>query len=232
MDPSSRQRGRSHFAHITVVEHTYSPNLAPLRLLSVPKKQMVQECKWQRLGDVEANDAATPRQLKNLTTEDFHRICQQQKWRQQKCILSQREYFEGDHIETPWDQKFPKHAWCGASFSATLPNLRIAYNDLVRWDSMCSLQDTISSNQMTLKLHRPFSDPAGTKLQYIIGTSRQLIVTLQHRLGLLPPCLIAVVLVREYFNISNRCKDRSLRYSPVQNRHCRHFLGAIYVVLH
>ncbi|KAG5337990.1 MOS1T transposase, partial [Acromyrmex heyeri] len=85
---------------IIVTEHPpYSPDLAPCDFFLFPKCKMV--LRGRHLGDVEAIKTETTRQLKSLTTEDFQRSYQQWKRRWQKCILSQGEYFEGDHIEIP-----------------------------------------------------------------------------------------------------------------------------------
>ena len=109
VDPSSRQRAcstslvvREFLARssITVTEHPpYSPDLAPCDFFLYPKCKMV--LRGRHLGYVEPIKAETTRQMKSLTTEDFLRSYQQWKQRWQKCILSQGEYFEGDHIEIP-----------------------------------------------------------------------------------------------------------------------------------
>lgn len=85
---------------ITVTDHPpYSPDLAPCDFFLFPKCKMV--LRGRHLGDVEAIKAETTRQLNSITTEDFQQCYQQWKRRWQKCISSQGEYFEGDHIVIP-----------------------------------------------------------------------------------------------------------------------------------
>ena len=77
-----------------------SPLLAgfsPLRFFLVPQMQLV--LRGQHLGDVTTIKSETTSLLKGLREEEFQVCFQQWKRRWDKCIVSNGEYFEGDHID-------------------------------------------------------------------------------------------------------------------------------------
>jgi len=83
---------------ITVLEHhPYLPDLAPCNFFLFPKCKLV--LRGQHLGDVTTIKSEITSLLKGLSEEEFQGCFQRWKRRWDKCIVSNREYFEGDHIE-------------------------------------------------------------------------------------------------------------------------------------
>ena len=83
---------------ITMLEHhPYSPDLAPCDFFLFPKCKLVLQ--GQHLGDVMTIKSKTTSLLKSLREEEFKRCFQQWKQRWDKCIVSNGEYFERDHID-------------------------------------------------------------------------------------------------------------------------------------
>ena len=80
---------------ITVLEHPpYSPDLAPCDFFLFPKCKLV--LRGWHLGDVTIKSETTSL-LKGLREDEFQGFFQQWKQRWDKCIVSNGEYFEGDH---------------------------------------------------------------------------------------------------------------------------------------
>jgi len=83
---------------ITVLEHRpYSPDLPPCDFFLVPLMQI--GAAGAALGDVTTIRSETTLLLKGLREEEFQGCFQQWKWRWDNCIVSNGEYFEGDHID-------------------------------------------------------------------------------------------------------------------------------------
>ena len=83
---------------ITVLEHPpYSPDLAPCDFFLFPKCKLV--LREQYLGAVTTIKSETTSLLKGLREEEFQGYFQQWERRWDKCIVSNGEYFEGDHID-------------------------------------------------------------------------------------------------------------------------------------
>jgi len=83
---------------ITVLEHPpYSSDLAPCDFFWFPKCKLV--LRGRHLGDVTTTKSEMTSLLKGLREEGFQGCFQQWKRRWDKCILSNGEYSEGDHID-------------------------------------------------------------------------------------------------------------------------------------
>ena len=82
---------------ITVLEHPpYSPDLAPCDFFLFPKCKLV--LRGHHLWDVTIKSETTSL-LKGLREEEFQGCFHQWKRRWNKCIASNGEHFEGDHID-------------------------------------------------------------------------------------------------------------------------------------
>jgi len=83
---------------ITMLEQPpYSPDFAPCDFFLFPKCKLV--VRGQHLGNVKTIKSETISLLKGLREEEFQGCFQQWKRRWDKCIVSNGEYFEGDHID-------------------------------------------------------------------------------------------------------------------------------------
>ena len=81
--------------NITVCPHPpYSPDLAPCDFWLFPKVKMTM--KGKRFESIQDIEAATTAQLKTLTKEDFQNCFRKWQERWDKCVRSEREYFEGN----------------------------------------------------------------------------------------------------------------------------------------
>jgi histone-lysine N-methyltransferase SETMAR len=80
--------------NITVCPHPpYSPDLAPCDFWPFPNVKITMKGKcFESIQDIEA---ATTAQLKTLTEEDFQNCFRNRQERGDKCVRSDREYFEG-----------------------------------------------------------------------------------------------------------------------------------------
>jgi len=84
--------------YITVLKHPpYSLDLAPCDFFLFPKCKLV--LWWRHLGDVTMIKSEMTSLLKGLREEEFQECFPQWKRRWDKCIVSNGEYFEGDHID-------------------------------------------------------------------------------------------------------------------------------------
>ena len=75
----------------------YSPDLAPCDFFLFPKCKLV--LRGRNLGDVTTIKSEMTSLLKGLREAEFQGCFQQWKQRWDKCIVSNGEYFEGDHID-------------------------------------------------------------------------------------------------------------------------------------
>jgi len=81
-----------------VLEHPpYLLDLAPCDFFLFPKCKLVLQ--GRHFGDVTTIKSETTSLLKGLREEEFKGCFQQWKRRWDKCIVSNGEYFEGDHID-------------------------------------------------------------------------------------------------------------------------------------
>jgi len=82
---------------ITVLKHPpYSPDLAPCNFFLFPKCKLV--LRGLNLGDVTTMKSEMTSLLKGLREAELQGCFQQWKQRWDKCIVSNGEYFEGNHI--------------------------------------------------------------------------------------------------------------------------------------
>jgi hypothetical protein len=73
------------------------PDLAPCDLFLFPKCKLV--LRGQNLGDVTTIKSEMTSLLNSLREAEFQGCFQQWKQRWDKCIVSNGEYFEGNHID-------------------------------------------------------------------------------------------------------------------------------------
>ena len=82
---------------ITTLPHPpYSPDLAPCNLFLFPKLKT--HLKGHHFGTVEIVQSAATRALNNISSKDFHHCYGEWQQRCNRCIRSQRAYFEGDKL--------------------------------------------------------------------------------------------------------------------------------------
>jgi histone-lysine N-methyltransferase SETMAR len=81
--------------NITVVEHPpYSPDLAPQRLLSLPRiKNLLKGEHFDDIDEIKSNTAIA---LNGISENNFQ-VCFQS--RMQWCVHAEGDYFKGDHIQ-------------------------------------------------------------------------------------------------------------------------------------
>ncbi len=82
---------------ITSLDHPpYSPDLAPCDFWLFPRLKIVM--KGTHFASSELIKASVTRELKSLKEEEFAKCFRGWQDRMQKCIKSEGEYFEGDHL--------------------------------------------------------------------------------------------------------------------------------------
>ena len=81
---------------ITVLEHpVYSPDLAPSDFFLFPKiKEILKGRHFDDIDDISSNTTAA---LKAIPQNQFQNCFEEWTRRWHRCIVSQGEYFEGDH---------------------------------------------------------------------------------------------------------------------------------------
>ena len=76
---------------------SYYPDLAPCDFFLFPK--LKRPIKEQRYAMIEEINAASKEELTKITKNDFLKYFEDWKKRWHECIISDRDYFEGDKID-------------------------------------------------------------------------------------------------------------------------------------
>jgi hypothetical protein len=84
---------------ITMDHPPYSPDLAPCDFYLFPKLKNIM--RGEHFVDVDSIKRKTTKLQKELTKEDMQHCFQEWEKRWTNCILSEGDYFEGDHIPVP-----------------------------------------------------------------------------------------------------------------------------------
>ncbi|GFW63746.1 putative mariner transposase [Trichonephila clavipes] len=75
----------------------YSPDLSPCDVFLFPK--LKNHLKGHHFGTLENIQTAVTDQLKAIPISEFHQCYEEWKKRLQRCVASERSYFEGDNVE-------------------------------------------------------------------------------------------------------------------------------------